>query len=334
MKKSSLVLVGDIGGTNTRLALFSKERGLSVPLAQENFPSADYDTLMAVIIEFLSAQKAVCDAAAFAIAGPIKDEKVQVTNIPWKIDGGEISSELGDIPVKLLNDLVGMSNIIPLLSPAEQETLNQGQKEEGGAIAVVAPGTGLGEAFLLWDGEAYVPRPSEGGHTDFAPTTTVQIELLEYLQDRHEHISYERVCSGLGIPRIYDFYKSLGTAPEPDWLAQKLETVEDPTPVIIEAAVGKEKSELAQASMKMFVSILGAEAGNLALKVLATGGVYIGGGIPPRILPLLKEGFMASFLHKGRFNDLLQQMPVRVILHSQPALFGVAKYGLEKLIKD
>jgi glucokinase len=302
---------------------------------QENYSSADYGSLLDVIHEFLSAQKADCAAAAFAVAGPVKEERVQVTNIPWQVDGSEISKELGNVPVKLLNDLVGMSNVIPSLSPSEQETLNEGRKDEHGAIAVLAPGTGLGEAFLVWGEEGYVPYPSEGGHADFAPTTPEQIDLLEYLRDSYEHVSFERICSGLGIPRIYGFFKESGTAIEPDWLTRQLDEAEDPTPVIIEAALAEgQENGIAQATLAMFVNILGAEAGNLALKVLATGGVYIGGGIPPRILPLLRKGFMNSFLNKGRFNSLLGEMPVHVILHSQPALFGTARYGLEKLIKD
>jgi len=195
---------------------------------------------------------------------------------------------------------------------------------------VIAPGTGLGEAFLASNGERYRAHPSEGGHASFAPNDDLQIELLRYLQKRIGHVSCERVCSGLGLPNIYAFLKDSGYAEEPDWLAAKLASAADPTPVIVTTALDAERScELCLATLRTFVSILGAEASNLALKVLATGGVYIGGGIPPRILPVLQEPyFMRAFLNKGRFTDIVERMPVHVILNPKAALLGAASYGL------
>jgi glucokinase len=196
---------------------------------------------------------------------------------------------------------------------------------------VIAPGTGLGQAFLTWDGGRYYAHPSEGGHTDFAPSDDTEIALLRYLMRRFDHVSYEWVCSGMGIPNIYNFFKDSGYVPEPDWLAAELAAADDPTPVIVNRALERpQEAPLCKATLDLFVSVLGAEAGNLALKVLATGGVYLGGGIPPRILPALQDGrFMRAFLRKGRFGRLLERVPVHVILNPKSALMGAAVFGLE-----
>jgi len=199
---------------------------------------------------------------------------------------------------------------------------------EHGALGVIAPGTGLGEGFLVWGGKRYQPHPSEGGHSSFGPQTPLQLELLNYMDDIYAHVSYERVCSGLGIANLYKFLRDGKGMNEPGWLKDELEDAEDPTPIIAQAAL-EDKAEICTQTMVLFVSILGSEAGNLALKVMATGGVYLGGGIPPKILPKLKDGtFMASFVNKGRFADMLAQIPVYVILNDKTALFGSACYGL------
>ncbi len=211
--------------------------------------------------------------------------------------------------------------------------MNEGQAAPKGAIAVIAPGTGLGEAFLTWERDRYCAHPSEGGHSDFAPTDTLELGLLRYLWDRYEHVSYERVCSGLGLPNIYDYLRASGYAEEPMWLADRLAQARDATPVIVNNALDKdERCELCETTLRVFVSILGAEAGNLALKTLATGGVYLGGGIPPRILPALERSvFMRAFCNKGRFEELLANIPVHVILNSQAPLLGAAAYGADNL---
>jgi len=233
----------------------------------------------------------------------------------------------------LLNDLAAIAHAVPFLEPADLHTLNEGQPVPGGAIAVIAPGTGLGEAFLTWDGARYRPHASEGGHTDFAPNNPFEVELLRTLQDRFEHVGYERVCSGRGLPNIYAYLKDSGYAEEPAWLTEQLASTDDPTPVIVNAALdGERPCELCVATLNAFVSILGAEAGNLALKVLAGGGVYLGGGIPPRILPALEdEQFMKAFRHKGRMSDFLARVPMRVILNPKVALVGAACHGLESV---
>jgi len=327
-----ILLAGDIGATKTSLAIVSSEAGPHTPLAEATFPSANYPSLEAVARKFLSQVEWQVERACFGVAGPVVGGRASITNLPWLIDEGNLQDALRLSAVYLLNDLQSIANGVPALEPADLHTLNAGQPAPGGAIAVIAPGTGLGEGFLTWDGARYRPHPSEGGHTDFAPTDPLQVELLRYLQGRFEHVSYERVCSGLGLPNIYAYLKDSGYAAEPAWLADQLGATNDPTPVIVNAALDRERPcKLCTATLDVFVSILGAEAANLALKVLATGGIYLGGGIPPRILPLLeKERFMESFRCKGRFAELLAQVPVHVILNPKVALLGAARYGLEQ----
>jgi glucokinase len=245
----------------------------------------------------------------------------------------ELQKELHLNSVQLLNDLAAIASALPILDAADLHVLNAGEQVHGGAMAVIAPGTGLGEAFLTWDGSKYTVNPSEGGHADFAPSTATQVDLLSYLLERFEHVSVERVCSGSGIPNIYSFFKDSGYAAEPEWLAKKLAQADDPTPIIARAGMTG-NCELCAATLGTFVSILGAEAGNLALKVWSTGGVYLGGGIPPRIVPYLQgERFMPSFVKKGRFSDVLARMPIYVIMNPKTALMGAASYGLERYQK-
>ncbi len=310
-----MLLAGDIGATKAILALFSPETGPRVPLSEATFPSSRYPNLETIVHEFLS---------------PVVGGRSEITNLSWIIDAGELQRTLNLPSVQLLNDLEAIALAIPLLEPQDLHTLNAGQLVSGGAIAVIAPGTGLGEAFLTWDGSRYRPHATEGGHADFAPTDERQIGLLRYLLQRFGHVSYERVCSGLGLPNIYAYLKDSGYVPEPAWLAEKLAAAEDPTPIIVNTALsGEEGADLCIATLDMFVSILGAEAGNLALKTLATAGVYLGGGIPPRILSALEDGrFMKAFCAKGRHASLMARMPVHVILNPKVALMGAACCGL------
>jgi len=345
-----MLLAGDIGGTKTNLAIFSPEAGPRAPLAEATFPSADYPSLEALAHEFLSQVNLKVEQASFGVAGPVVAGRVTITNLPWVIEETQLQATLNLSPVRLLNDLEAIAHAVPFLEPDDLHTLNEGEPAPGGTIAIIAPGTGLGEAFLVWDGSRYRPHASEGGHADFAPTNPLQIELLRYLLDRFEHVSCERVCSGMGLPNIYAYLKDSGYADEPAWLAEQLAVADDPTPVIVNTALrsfgyalrlrsgqaqditlGRERRcELCVATLNVFVSILGAEAGNLALKVLPTGGVYLGGGIPPRILPALEQKrFMGSFRRKGRFSALLARVPVHVILNPKVALLGVACHGLE-----
>ena len=325
-----MLLAGDIGGTKTALAVFSPEAGPRAPLAEVTFPSGRYPSLEALAREFLAQVNLTVERASFGVPGPVVAGRATITNLPWVVDEKHIQEALGLSSVRLLNDLETIASAVPVLSPADLHTLNAGQPVPGGAIAIIAPGTGLGEAYLIWNGSRYQAHASEGGHSDFAPTNPLEIGLLRYLLDDFEHVSYERVCSGRGLPNITAYLKDSGAADEPEWLAEQLAAADDPTPVIVNNALDPERGcELCVATLKAFVSILGAEAGNLALKVLATGGVYLGGGIPPRILPALKDGrFMEAFRCKGRMSDLLARVPVHVILNPRVALLGAACHGL------
>jgi glucokinase len=323
-----MLLAGDIGGTKTNLAVFSAEAGLHAPLAEKTFPSDEYPSLQALAQTFLDSLSYSVRYASFGVAGPVVKGQVKATNLPWEMDERTLCHALGVERAFLLNDLESVANAIPELNADDLVTLNAGEAAAGGSIGVIAPGTGLGEGFLTWTGSAYRAHPSEGGHSDFAPSTARELALLEYWQTKRGHVSYEWVCSGLGIGHIYQFLKDSGDAPEPDWLSAKIAEAEDPNPVIMHAALN-EDVPLCEHTLDLFVSILGAETGNLALKLLATGGMYLGGGIPLRILPTLQDGrFMKAFLHKGRFNELLRQMPVKVILNPKAGLMGAAAYGL------
>jgi glucokinase len=328
-----MLLAGDLGGTKTILALFANDGDARNPIHQRRYASKDYPSLTRMLDAFLSEQNADIDAASFAVAGPVIAGKADVTNLSWVISEEGLRARLGDIPVQLINDLQATAYAIPALTPDDLHALHPGVAEPEGAIAVIAPGTGLGEAYLVWDGTQYRAYASEGGHTDFAPRNELEMALLRYLLQRMDHVSYERVCSGVGVPNLYAYLKESGYAPEPPWLARQLQHADDPTPVIMTAALQTSPPcALCSATLDLFVSILGAEAGNLALKVLSTGGVYLAGGIPPRILEALRHGqFMQSFIRKGRFADRLIRMPVNVVLNPNTAIIGAARYGFDLL---
>ncbi|MEI7644515.1 MAG: glucokinase [Chloroflexales bacterium] len=325
-----MILAGDIGGTKTILALFSRTAGAHMPAAEAIFPSAGYASLEAIIQEFLAANPAPVESACFGVAGPVVAGRASITNLPWVIDAAAIREGMGLGSVHLLNDLESIANAVRILEGDDVATLNVGMPVPGGTLGVIAPGTGLGEAFLTWDGAHYRAYPSEGGHASFAPNTPDEIALLRYLQTKIGHVSYERVCSGMGIPNIYAYLRDAGFAGETPEVAVALAAVADPTPVIVRFALDPAAPcPLCAATVDLFVGILGAEAGNLALKILATGGVYIGGGIPPRILPQLRHPrFLAAFREKGRFRALLGAVPVHVILNPKAALLGAASFAL------
>lgn len=326
-----MLLAGDIGGTKVNLALFSEEGGWRTPLREATFPSGNYPSLEALVQEYLAQQAVRVEHASFGVAGPVLEGSATITNLPWVMNEMHLQEELKIPSVRLLNDLDAIAHTIPYLEPQDLHTINRGEPVEHGAKAVIAPGTGLGEAFLTWNGSAYQSHNSEGGHADFAPADSLQLELLRYLFERFPHVSYERVCSGKGFPNIYAFLKESGRAIEPPWLAEALAAASDKTPVIMKAALDKERPcDIAMTTLQVFVSILAAEAGNMALKVLATGGVYLGGGIPPRIVSYLdSEQFVRAFRNKGRFTKLLSTVPVYVILNPKIALLGAARHGFE-----
>ena len=320
-----MILAGDIGATNTRLALFAHEDGPLRCVAEETFRSQHYPNLDVIVQKFIASHDGTISAACFGVAGPVQHGRCETTNLAWVVDAAVLASILGIEQVWLINDLEATAHGIATLTASDWLVLNAGALDAVGNTAVIAAGTGLGEAGLHWDGKAYHPFACEGGHADFAPRNELEIELLRYLLARFGHVSYERVLSGPGLQTLYQFFRDTRRGVEPQWLVDEL-AQRDPAAVIAQAAL-EEKNELCVQALNLFVSLYGAEAGNLALKVMATGGVFIGGGIAPKILPKLQEPLLLeAFCAKGRMRPLLEAMPVRVIINPKTALFGAARF--------
>ncbi len=327
-----MLIAGDIGGTKTDLAIYSTESGPHAPLAETERHSADYPSLEAMVTEFLGQVKMSVDVASFDVAGPVINGRVKTTNLPWVMDESTLAKDLNLKAAHLINDLEAVARAVPALRAEDVVTINKGEPVANGPIAIIAPGTGLGESFLTWNGSQYIAHGSEGGHSDFAPTDERQIRLLAYLLPRFGHVGVERVCSGIGVPNIYEFLRDVEKIPERPEVAQMIASAKDHTKVIVNAAVDPQHpSELCQETVEMLVSILASEAGSLALKVLATGGVYIAGGVALHLLNALQEPrFTETFTRKGRFRDLMQRIPIHVIT-TRAALVGAATFGLESL---
>jgi glucokinase len=327
-----MLIAGDIGGTKTDLAIFSSEAGPHAPLAQEKVHSADYPSLQAIVKEFLAKAQKPVDRACFAVAGPVIGGRVKTTNLPWVIEENSLARELNLNlkAVRLINDLEAIARAVPILRPSDVCTINTGEPVAKGTIAVIAPGTGLGESFLTWDGSRYLAHSSEGGHSDFAPTDARQIRLLEYMFKKFNHVSFEHVCSGIGIPNLYGYLRDVEGIPETPEVAALVASPGDPSVVIINQGVDPATpSKLCAATLDMFVSILAAEAGNLAVKFLSTGGVYVAGGVATHTLHIIRQPvFMEQFKRKGRFADLLGRIPLHVVV-TPAGLAGAAAYGLE-----
>ncbi len=320
-----MILAGDVGGTKVYLALYDFVDGKLKHTREERYPAKNYSGLQEIVKEFLAAEKVT--AACFGVPGPVRDGRLRLTNLPWTLDSRELATNLGIQHVFLINDLEANGYGIAELAPNQIYTLNEGDPGHIGNRALLAAGTGLGECFLAWNGRIHLPFPSEGGHADFAPRNEDEIDLLRFLKQKYNgRISFERVVSGMGLTNIYEFLREVRGLDEPTWLAERIAS-EDPNAVITELALAA-KSEICEKALDMFVSAYGAEAGNLALKILSVGGLYVGGGIAPRILEKLKDGiFMKSFTDKGRLSQLLVNMPVRIILESRAALMGAAAYA-------
>lgn len=326
----SYVLAGDIGGTKTILAIYSPEEGLHRPLREATYPSARYPDLESIVRAFLAEAELPIRSAVFGVAGPVVSGKAQITNLPWRMDEHALREALGLSHVRLINDLYAIAAAVPFLQPEDLVLLNDVTPDLQGPIGVVAPGTGLGEAFIVWVEGRYHPFPSEGGHADFAPGNELESDLLRYLQRKFGRASYERVCSGIGIPNVYAFLRDGAYYQESPYIAEQLRSASDPTPIIIANAMAEPPDPMCAKVMDIFASVLAAKAGNLALTIIATGGIYLGGGIPPRILPLLqRESFMNTFRYKGRLSALMMQIPVRVILNTKVGLLGAAHVALE-----
>jgi glucokinase len=326
-----MILAGDIGGTNTRLALVeTAPRGGRI-LFEKTYPSRERTSLEAVLEEFLSLRSAAITRASFGIAGPVRNSCCEATNLPWVVDAKNVAKRLRLKRVGLINDLVANAHGVALLRGKDFVTLNKGARNAQGNRALISAGTGLGAAGLLWDGKRHRPFASEGGHVDFAPRNHLEIELLDYLMNRHGRVSCERLVSGPGLVNAYRFFRDREKGAEPAWLAEELR-VGDPAAAISRNALDG-KSPLCLQALELFVSMYGAAAGNLALSLMATGGVYLGGGIAPKIVSKLKEpGFMNAFTAKGRLSPLLRDIPVRVIMNPKTALLGAARHAALGLV--
>src|SRR5215207_3051257 len=326
-----MIIAGDIGGTKTNVALFEVGEGGRVgsPLAQQSFPSARYDSLEAILREFVGRYKqAPITHACFGVAGPVVRGHVDATNLTWEVFDFKLAEAVGLPAVRLINDLEATAHGIGELGPGQLYTLNEGEGERPGHRALIAAGTGLGMAAIYFDGAAYHPMPSEGGHVDFAPRNEREFELMNYLREQiGGRVSYERVLSGMGIHNIYSFLRDRGHGEEPAWLAEEIRTG-DPSAAISRAALAG-RSELAGTALEIFVEVYGAMAGNLALILKSVGGLYVGGGIAPKIMPRLTDGtFMRNYGDKGRMSGLVMSIPVRVILDDKTALYGAARCAL------
>lgn len=326
-----MLLAGDIGGTKTALGVFSVEKGPYTALAEAEVHSADYPSLEAIAKEFLAKRGLTVDRACFGVAGPVLAGRSKITNLPWIVDQQAMAKELGLKAVHLLNDLEAIAFAVPGLRSQDVETLSPGQPAERANMAVFAPGTGLGEAFLTWEDGEYRAHGSEGGHCDFAPADETQMRLLAYMQQRFDHVSYEHVCSGVGIPHVYDFFRDSEKSPEKPGVTERIAMAGDRTKAIIEAALDPaDPSPRCAAAIDTVVSIMGSEAGNLALKVLALGGVYLAGGIPVHVQTVLKSArFLQAFQHKGRFGEVMRRIPVHRMV-SNVGITGAAAYGLRR----
>lgn len=329
-----LLLAGDIGATNTRVALYEVGGDLRQPKRVQNFKGQDYPGLVEILREYLQEVDEPVLAACFGAAGPVVEGQIKLTNLAWTVDAAELCSEFGLRGAWLINDLKAIANSVPILQPSELHSLKDGIPEPRGNIAVIAPGTGLGIGYLTWAAGHYRAYATEGGHSDFAPGNPLQDEMLLYLRPKFPQLAVEHVCSGIGLPNVYGFLKETGRAKEPAWLADELAAVEDVTPVIVDNALaGKPGSELCQMTLEIFVSVLAAEAGNLALLFGATAGVFLAGGMPPRVLPAFKRfNFMQTFLAKSGYEYYLDRFPVQVVLNSEAGLLGAAEFGMQQLL--
>jgi glucokinase len=325
-----MIIAGDIGGTKTNVALF-EAAGARVgrPVVQQSFPSGSYGSLEDILGEFVTTQRpGAITHACFGVAGPVVRGRVDATNLAWKVHDEKVAAALGLASVKLVNDLEATAYGIDELTPEQLYTLNEGDGERPGHRGLIAAGTGLGMAAIYFDGARYHPMPSEGGHVDFAPRDEREYELLAYLREKiGGRVSYERVLSGMGLLNIYSFLRDRGHFEEPAWLAEELRAG-DPSAAVSGAALAG-RSPLAETALRMFVEIYGATSGNLALLLKSVGGLYVGGGIAPKIMGKLKDGtFMRHYADKGRMSGLVKSIPVRVILDDKTALYGAARYAL------
>ncbi|MEE3039583.1 MAG: glucokinase [Candidatus Latescibacterota bacterium] len=325
-----MILAGDVGGTKSYLGLYQSTSDGLKEVTVSRFESTDYPGAAELLKAFLKS----CDGdrpnrVVLGVPGPVRQTPVKPVNLPWVIDPEAIAAHLDVAWVDLLNDLEATAYGTLALGPDDLIELNAGEPDPNGNAAVIAAGTGLGEGGLAWVGSGHVAVPSEGGHASFAPGTDLEAELWSYLFERHGHVSWERVVSGMGLVNIYQFLRDTGRGEEPEWLREQLGSNGGGAQVISEAA--SQSCQLAADALDLFVSLYGAEAGNLALKFLATAGVFIGGGIAPKIADKLADGsFMTAFAEKGRVSEILHRIPVHIIRNDHTAMLGAAYYGAQQ----
>ncbi len=321
-----MILAGDIGGTKAQLALFAPGAPPRSPASEERLPTHGSPSLEAIVRGFLARAGVQPSRIVLGIAGPVQDNACITTNLPWQVDGHAMAAALG-APVTLLNDLEATAHGLAMLGPTDLAVLQPGVSATGNR-ALIAAGTGLGEAILAWDGHTWQPLASEGGHTDFGPRDTLEDELLHWLRGRYGRVSYERILSGPGLADLYRFFREIRRGDEPAAVAVRFDNAEQPAAIVTETALDG-SCERARLALDKFIAIYGAEAGNLALKALAVGGVYVGGGIAPRMLPALQRGgFVRTFFEKGRLGPVLTRIPVSVVLDDRTALWGAAAYAM------
>ncbi len=318
-----MILAGDIGGTNARLAYFQPQNGHLQLVSERVFPSREHSELGEIVSEFLKESGTRPEAACFGIAGPVRNGRVETSNLPWVIEQARLAKQIQLPATLLINDLEASAWGIGALAAADLVALNHVSGPAVGNQAVVAPGTGLGEAGLFWDGKRHLVFACEGGHTDFAPQNDVQIELLRYLKARFGHVSYERILSGPGLVNVYDFLRDSNPSSESAALAEAM-AKGDAAAEISKAALAKDI--LAGQALDLWIDVYGAEAANLALKIMSTGGLFLAGGISPKILSKLQApAFLNSFLDKGRMRPLIEAMPVHVVMNEKAGLLGAAR---------
>jgi glucokinase len=317
-------LAGDLGGTKTLLALYAVTEQGYAPVREQRFANSGYDDFAGVVADFLHGSPEHPEIAAFGVAGPITEGRVRMTNLGWLIDQDALRQQFQLAEVLLLNDLVAVAQAVSILPPEDLLVVNAGRRAPHGSMAVLAPGTGLGEAYLCWNGKDYTAFPSEGGHADFAPTSEMEQELLSFLRAKHGHVSYELICSGKGIPNIYRYLTEGAGMKVPVHLQEALDATTDITPVLMGHALEKE-GEVARLTLEIFFSVLAAEAGNMAIKFLSTGGLYLGGGMLPKLRQVFdSKRFMERFADKGRMAGILSSIPIRMITTDRAGLNGAA----------
>src|ERR1700680_246556 len=325
---TNMILAGEIGATRTRLAAFETEGNKLQKVVEKIYMSQEERNLPEIIVGFIRTEGIPVHNACFGVAGPVRGGQSKISNLSWVIDAKELATLLKLKSVGLINDLEAFAYGIDALESKDFITLSEGSEDAEGNRAVISARTGLGVAGLFWDGNRHHPFACEGGHSNFAPSDNLEIELLQYLQKKYGRVSCERVLSGPGIKNIYDFLRDTRKAEEPEWLRTAMSAAPDPPALISQTAL-EGKSAICDQALSIFVSVFGAETGNCALNFMSTGGIFIGGSIAGKIVPKMKgPGFLQSFLYKGRMETILKDMPVKIVANDDSGMIGAARYTL------